>query len=207
MDELLVQLLDLMQYAEQNADEFSPEEMTEISSIFEEVLGFIEETQQPQGPPTQVPIPEGADQMWILAGGDPAAFTNYLRTAPNPALNALANDPEQLQSVIDRLGSQITVPHGEVEDTIPRANLQSSNVYGYSYRPRDNTMFVRFNSGSVYEYENVPPGVFKAFQRFAIPAKTSGSNQWGRWWQGKSPSIGATFHEMIRDNFPYQRVA
>jgi hypothetical protein len=164
--------------------------------------------QNPPEPPPAAPIPQGAELVWILAGGDPQAFTRYLRTIPDPALNQLSGNPEQLQNVMRQLSHRITMPAGEAEEGIPKADLQSSNVYGFSYNPRSSRLFVRFNNGGVYEYEGVPPQIFKIFAAGAVPAKTKGQNRWGRWWRGKNPSLGASFYELIRSGgYPYQKVA
>lgn len=153
------------------------------------------------------PIPQGAEQLWTLAGGNRQAFQNYIQNVPNRSLNQLEQSPVQLRNIEDRLDQRITFPAGQVEDGIPKAQLQSSNVYGFSYNPKDSKLFVRFQGGGVYEYENVPPLAFKIFQQGAIPAKTKGQNQYGRWWIGKKPSLGASFFRIIRDNFPYHKVA
>jgi hypothetical protein len=159
-------------------------------------------------------IPRGADLLWILAGGQREPFINYLRTFPDPELNALARNPSQLRNVLERLESQVTLPAGEVSDGIPKADLQSSNVYGFSYNPREKRLFIKFNGknevgdGPVYEYEGVPPAIFKIFRAGAIPAKTKGSNKWGSWWQGKNPSLGAAMNALIKlGGYPYQQVA
>jgi len=84
----------------------------------------------------------------------------------------------------------------------------SSNIYGFRYDPSTRRMLVRFNSGSIYKYENVPPGVFRIFQQGAVPAKTNGENKYGKWWVGKQPSAGAAFFEMIKKGgYPYQRMS
>ena len=152
-------------------------------------------------------IPQGAEQLWVLAGGNPQAFRDYLSTFPNSSLNQVAQRPAQLQGIENRLSDQITLPAGEQQAGVPKAPLNSSNVYGFSYDPRSSHLRVRFQGGGLYDYEGVPPSVFKIFQSGAIPARTNGQNQYGRWWVGKRPSLGASFFNMIRDRFPYQRVA
>ncbi len=190
MDEIIDALIDLLESGEDVSDE-----------ILQEVLSIIQE-----GQPTEAPVTPGADLLWILSGENPQAFTQYLKNFPDPALNALANNPTQLQATINQLAQQITTPVGESEDGIAKAPLQSSNIYGFRYDPRTSTLKVRFNCGSVYSYDGVPPNVFKMFQSAAIPARTDGQNQYGKWWKGKSPSAGATFYALIRDRFPYKRL-
>ena len=198
-DELIDQLLESFAKLIETGEDIPVEVVQGISRILTQSL-------KEKAHPHQ--IPAGADLLWILSNGQPDAFISYLHTIPDPALNALSRNPAELQRTINQLSQQITMPHGEVQQGIPKADLQSSNVYGFSYNPRDKHLYVRFNSGSVYEYNGVPAQVFKIFASGAVPAKTTGQNQWGKWWKGKIPSLGAAFYEMIREGgFPYQKVA
>lgn len=95
-----------------------------------------------------------------------------------------------------------------------QGQIPSSNINRFAYDPKTRSLLVKFQgdypqeNGPVYQYSNVPEQVFEVFRRGAIPAKTNGSNRWGRWWRGKSPSLGASFYEAIRQGgYPYQRVA
>lgn len=153
------------------------------------------------------PIPSGAENLFVLAGGNPNAFQSYLGNVPNAGLNRVAQNQGQVESIQSRLGQQVTLPVGQVEGGVPHADLQSSNIYGFQYNPREGNLRVRFQGGGMYDYEGVSPQVFKAFQAGAIPARTNGQNQYGRWWVGKTPSLGASFFNLIRDRYPYQRVA
>jgi len=153
------------------------------------------------------PIPAGAEQLWVLAGENPQAFQSYLQTVPNVALNQLSQELAQARNIEQRLADRITLPSGEQQDGIPRAPLTSSNIYGFAYNPRNSLLRVRFQGGAMYDYGGVPPAIFKIFREGAIPARTQGQNRYGRWWVGKRPSLGASFFNMIRDRFPYQRVA
>lgn len=92
--------------------------------------------------------------------------------------------------------------------------MPSSNVEGFAYDPKAQKLFVRFlgqypdRNGPVYSYDGVPHNIFNLFRHGMIPAKTNGQNQWGRWWKGKFPSIGAAMYQLIKQRgFPYQRVA
>lgn len=202
-DELIEQMLQIFAKVAATGQTIPVEIVQGISRI---LTHRLEQGGQPNAPAPQ--IPAGADLLWILSNSDPDSFISYLHSVPDPELNRLARNPSQLQRVITQLSKQITVPHGEVAQGIPKADLQSSNVYGFSYNPRDKHLYVRFNSGSVYEYNGVPAQVFKIFASGAVPAKTTGQNQWGKWWKGKIPSLGAAFYNMIREGgFPYQKVA
>ncbi len=211
LDQLLQGIQDVLQSGEVLSDEFQgmlAQELSQTTDRIDQLRQEIaQETQQPTQAPTQAPIQQGADLLWILAGGQEDAFVNYLRTYPNAGLNALLRNPEQLQQTIDHL--QATLPQGQrgQEDGIQEAPIDSSNIYGFKYDPRSGRLLVRFQSGSIYGYNGVPPGVFNVFQHGAVPAKTSGQNQHGRWWVGKQPSLGAAFYNLIRQGgYQYQRL-
>lgn len=199
-DKLIDQIIQIIEDMISKGEEIPDELAQEVTTILQEATQGVPE--QPREP-----LPPGADLLWILSGSDPKAFAEYLKTIPDPALNALASNPSALQSAIQRLGSQITLPAGESEGGVPKAPLNSSNIYGFQYNPRDGRLKVRFQSGSVYSYDAVPPQIFKIFQSGAIPAKTDGHNKFGMWWKGKNPSLGAAFHELIKlGGYPYKRL-
>ena len=186
---------------------FSDEAKMALADLFSQAADRIADLRaQIQAPAPAVP--QGALLLWQIAGSQPDAFVNYLRSVPDPQLNALLTQPDILNNLIEYL--QREHPPGEtpVVDGITHADLQSSNVFGFQYNPRNRRLLVRFNSGSVYGYDNVPPAVYQVFAKGAVPARTSGRNRWGRWWQGKIPSLGAAFYQMIRlGNYPYQRLS
>lgn len=162
------------------------------------------------------PIPTGAlsntpsndaQLLWILAGQQPQAFISYLRTFPTPATQNLLNNPDQLNATIVQL-NQI-MPQGElpVIHGIQHADLNSSNVWGAAYDPRTGKMRVRFQAGSEYEYDGIPENIFRAFIKGNASAKTKGRNQYGQWWVGKNPSLGAALNQYIKaGNFNYRRI-
>ncbi len=210
MDEFIALFEKILKQVQDNFDSLSSEEIQAANEFIQEALGFIQEESHEAETqvPTATPVTPGADLLWILAGGQPDAFVNYLRTFPNPGLNALISNPTELSQTIERL--QREMPRGEPaqQDGIEHAPLQSSNIYGFKYDPKSGKLLVRFNSGSVYGYQGVPPAVFKIFQSGAVPAKTSGKNKFGKWWQGKIPSLGAAFHSLIKlGGYPYQKLS
>lgn len=211
MDEergLIEKILSIVSSMAQKGETIPPEIESRLAQMINQYADQLEVSEPPISGRVTPLVPPGADLVYILSGGDPQAFASYLKTVPDPQLNQMANNPSQVQSLFTQLHGKITIPHGEVEDGVPKAPLQSSNVYGFSYDPKSSKMYVRFNSGSVYQYQNVPPAAFKAFTRFGVPAKTSGKNAYGQWWKGKSPSMGASFYEIIKNGpFPYQKVA
>ncbi len=170
-----------------------------------QVLGELNEL---VNPPIEAQIPTSAGLLWHIAGGNPQVFRDYMSQVPDPALNALASNPTQLSYIIQRLGENQPQVRDREIDGIPQAPIQSSNVWGFSYDQPNRKLFVKFQGDGIYEYEGVPPQIFKMFQQGAIPAKTQGKNQYGQWWQGKQPSLGASLHELIKTKgYPYQKVA
>lgn len=194
---------ELLSLISENLHLFSGDELREVQGFVNKITSRPSE----KITPLRQEIPSGVESLWTLAGGNPNAFKAYLKTFPNAQLNDLSRNKNQLDNVIGTLADRVTFPSGQVEGGVPKSELNSSNVYGFQYDPRTKTLRVRFNRGGIYEYDNVPPFVYKMFARGAIPAKTNGQNEFGSWWVGKQPSLGASFWELIRDNFPYQKVA
>lgn len=186
---------------------FSDEAKLEFANFLSRSADRISELRQAI-PPITPNIPEGSELLWQLAGGQPDAFVNYLRTVPDPALNSLLRQPDVLNNLINHFTR--TAPPGEPpsSDGIQHADLNSSNIYGFKYNPKNQRLMVKFQEGPVYGYDGVPPGVFDIFRQGAVPAKTDGKNRFGRWWKKKQPSLGAAFYEMIRQGgYPYQRLS
>lgn len=218
MDELLALIIRFMEQLEGSIDAIDDSEASEISEFLIETMTFLMQGQgrgqeEPPGappmPPVEAPLGHGETLLWILSGGQEDAFVNYLRTYPDPSLQSLLQSPDLLRATIDRLSRELPqgANRGEA-DGVPRAPLDSSNIYGFQYDPKSGFLKVRFQSGSVYAYQGVPSGVFRVFQNGAVPARTNGQNEHGRWWQGKIPSLGAAFYQMIRQGgYPYQRLS
>ena len=199
-------LRQVMQVIAQRGQPISQEVRDLLTQVIRHAGERISQLRQGQAPQEQ-PTPPGADLLWILSGGNADAFTRYLSTVPDPLLNSIAKNPARIQSLVNQLSQKVTLPAGEVKEGIPHADLNSSNIYGFQYDPRSKLLRVKFQGDGIYEYGGVPPQIFKAFQSGAIPAKTNGQNQYGSWWKGKNPSLGASFYELIRDRFPYQKVS
>lgn len=210
MEEQIEQIKDalrqVMQAIARRGQPISAEVKALLAQVIQHAGNRISQLRQEQSTAAQQ-IPPGADLLWILSGGNADSFVKYLGNVPDPALNALSTNPALVQSLVQKLSAQITLPSGEVQQGIPHAPLNSSNIYGFAYDPRTSVLRVKFQGDGVYEYEGVPPAIFKIFQAGAIPARTNGQNQYGRWWIGKNPSLGASFYQLIRDRFPYQKVS
>jgi hypothetical protein len=211
VDELLRNVTALMDYIQANAATLNMETQRELGLLLQESMQAINEYQQ-RPPITERPIeatiPEGTGLLWNLAGGEPKAFTNYLKNVPDPSLNGLLNNPTQLNQIIARLQENQPQQRNREIEGVPQAPLQSSNIWGFSYDQKNRKLFVRFQGDGVYEYEGVPPNIFTIFRSGAVPAKTQGQNNYGSWWVGKNPSLGASFYELIRQGgYPFQKLS
>lgn len=210
MDELLELLIRFMGEVEQNFDSLTDEEAQEISEFLIESFSLLQSQPRPNGQPA--PVPMGSDLLWILSGSNPQSFVNYLRTYPGEGFQELASNPAQLASVIERL--EQSHPAGEAgiaPDGIPNTELPSSNVAGMKYDPRSGKLLVKFHGVGkepVYQYEGVPPQIFKILQHGNAFAQTKGKNRWGQWWPMKNPSIGAALNQYLKaGGYPYQRLS
>jgi hypothetical protein len=201
VDELEAAINGLFQYIQTQGNNLGRQEQ----EMLMQVLGELNEVVNPR---IEAEIPTSVGLLWHISGGNAGVFRDYMRQVPDPSLNALANNPTQLSYIIQRLEQNQPQERNREIDGIPQAPIQSSNVWGFAYDQPNRKLYVRFQGDGVYEYEGVPPQIFKLFQQGAIPAKTNGENQYGQWWEGKTPSLGASLHELIKTKgYPYQKVA
>lgn len=213
LDEILAGIQEMLQSGQPIPQELQELAAEEINALTQEIDTLY--TQQPQGGPTPEPTPEhpvnepvppGAELLWVLSGSNIDAFVNYLHTIDDPDLNALLHNPDRLDQIIGQLHSQYPKGEPAVANGIEHAPLNSSNIWG-ARQLKNGKVQVRFQGGSVYEYDGVPGQVFKAFMMGSVPAKTQGRNQYGAWWKGKQPSLGASFHELIKERgYNYRRL-
>lgn len=90
---------------------------------------------------------------------------------------------------------------------ILQGNLDSSNVSGYRYNTNNNELIIEFNDGSRYKYSQVDFSRFENIILGDAECITEGENEFGSWFQGKSPSVGAAVYQfLIKDNIPYQKL-
>jgi len=215
LDELLDRLADALQSGEEIDDDLQGEIANEIDQSLERINYLQNEIQVRERPEVITPevqtmaIPsDEAQLLWILSGQQEQAFISYLRTFGSPASTALLNNPLELSRVMEQL--EQLMPSGQppqVLDGIPHADLQSSNVWGVSYDQKSSRLKVRFQGGSIYEYNGVPANIFRAFVRGNAAAKTEGHNQYGAWWRGKNPSLGAALNQYIKaSGFTYRKI-
>lgn len=63
---------------------------------------------------------------------------------------------------------------------------RSSNIESFSFDPSTDTLTVTFRSGDTYEYQNVEPSTYRAFQ--------------------SAPSAGEFLARRIKGRYPYEQV-
>src|SRR5271170_220304 len=113
MNETIALFNSLVREAQGLSDQFSPEEMQTVLKFFENTWARIQRGANQPVPPVPTPPvkPPGADLLWILAGGQPEVFTQYLVNFPNVSLNAIVRNPGQLRNLITTLSREM--PRGE----------------------------------------------------------------------------------------------
>ncbi len=125
---------------------------------------------------------------------------------------------EQLVWLTDRI-EQLSEPIAPITPAQPPEKMRmarpmpSSNIHSFGYDDKTGKLLVKFQgdypnqNGPVYGYAGVPKQVFEMFRQGAIPAKTKGKNDWGEWWVGKQPSLGASMSALIKNGgYQYQRL-
>lgn len=134
---------------------------------------------------------------------------------PDEFLGQIAQTLELLYNRLEEVeaaGQDIppTPPSGrpDIQEAMP-----SSNVEGFARDENTGKLYVRFlgkhpnRMGPVYEYSGVPDSMYNLFRQGAVPARTNGQNKWGKWWKGKSPSMGASVNVLLKQGgFNYRRV-
>jgi len=127
----------------------------------------------------------------------------------------LAQTLELLVNRIDQLQAENPTEDLQPIQTQPQLNesMPSSNIESFGYDNKNGNLLVRFlgdypnREGPTYAYSGIPRQIFDLFQKGAIPARTNGKNKWGKWWKGKTPSIGASMYTLIKGGaYPYQRI-
>lgn len=76
----------------------------------------------------------------------------------------------------------------------------SSNVDRVKYFEETKELVIKFNDGSYYTYFDIEPDTFNAIIEGDAVCKTSGSNEFGEWEVGKTPSVGAAVWKYLIEN-------
>lgn len=204
-------LSNLVVYARENSRNLSSTTKARFIELIGK-LGGVAAQRKEQPPPVPV-IPDAARLLWIASGSQPSVFAQYLMQYPDPSLDVLRQNRNMLSTVMEMLEAEFPKGQRPEADGVQKAWVPSSNIWGFRYDPASQSLIVKFNGernqadGPVYQYSGVPAEVYEIFRRGAVPAKTTGSNQWGNWWQGKEPSLGASMSELIKKGgYAYQRL-
>lgn len=210
IEELLRGIQEVLQSGETLSDEFQGALAQEIEATTSRIDQLRQEiSQQPQTNTQTIqanPSPD-AQLLWILAGQQEQAFISYLREFPSPETQALLNNPTLLSQTISQLNQLMPQGQQPFINGIQHADLNSSNIWGTAYDPKTGKMRVRFQGGSEYEYDGVPANIYRAFTKGNASAKTKGKNEYGEWWVGKNPSLGAAMNQYIKaGNFNYRKL-
>lgn len=211
INQLLIGIQETLQSGEILSDEFQgalAQELQTTTNRIDQLRAEIGQQQQQQQEPPTGPAPSAdAQLLWQLAGQQEQAFISYLREFPSPATQSLLANPAELSRTIEYLSRMFPQGQPAVLDGIQHADLNSSNIWGTNYDPKTGTMKVRFQGGSEYEYDGVPANIYRAFIHGNAAARTKGKNEYGEWWVGKNPSLGAAMNQYIKaGNFPYRKL-
>jgi hypothetical protein len=94
----------------------------------------------------------------------------------------------------------------QLELRIIQNDVDSSNVASYRYNTNNNQLQIEFNDGSRYEYSQVDYREFEDIVLGDAACITEGENEFGSWFVGKTPSVGAAVYEfLVKANKPYRR--
>lgn len=127
----------------------------------------------------------------------------------------LAQELTYLTDRIDEIRSENPIDDFQPNDPVPKLDqgpFPSSNVNAFKYDPKTQQLFVKFHgkdtadSGPIYQYGGVPKYIYDVFSKGRVAPKTSGANQYHRWIEGVTPSLGASLYALIRNGgYAYQR--
>lgn len=88
-----------------------------------------------------------------------------------------------------------------------RERPRSSNVQFLRYYTNTNILQVGFWSRKVYEYYDITPDIWEDIRSGNAVCRTEGTNRFGEWFVGKTPSAGAAVHQyLVRKNVRYRQL-
>lgn len=91
---------------------------------------------------------------------------------------------------------------------ILQGGVASSNVASYRWNSTNNTLILTFHDGSRYKYYTIDRNDFENIILGDATCITDGENEYGRWYEGKSPSVGAAVWEYLIDkNIRYEKMS
>ena len=93
------------------------------------------------------------------------------------------------------------------EFEILQGGVASSNVDSYRYNDVSGELILTFNDGSRYRYYQIDKDDFESIVLGDATCTTEGENEYGRWYIGKSPSVGAAVWQYLIDRaIRYQKL-
>ena len=78
-----------------------------------------------------------------------------------------------------------------------RSSPDSSNVKKILYQDETKELTLQFHSGDIYTYYDIDFALFQEVLNGAGICRTEGSNKWGSWYVGKTPSVGAAVDQLL----------
>jgi len=112
-----------------------------------------------------------------------------------------------VDELVDSLSDEDVITLMEEFKTYKIKAKSSSNIDRMKYDDQTNVLTVEFNSGDVYTYLDVPYDKFLNVFKGEASCRTEGSNEYGSWYVGKNPSIGAAVHKfLVEGNYSYRPV-
>jgi hypothetical protein len=77
-------------------------------------------------------------------------------------------------------------------------SIESSNVKKILYNEETEELTIQFQDKSIYTYFNIPLEMAREIWEGKAVCTTSGSNEYGEWEVGKTPSNGAAIWDYLR---------
>ena len=82
---------------------------------------------------------------------------------------------------------------------IYEGDVNSSNVESYRYNDVSGELILTFNDGSQYRYFQIDFTDYESIVLGDAECITEGENEFGRWFEGKTPSVGAAVWQYLID--------
>jgi hypothetical protein len=140
-----------------------------------------------------------------------------------PLYNSLnQSSAVSIESSIDRYTSLIKsyIPDVTIDQKIPlfepiepmldvpqQGYPISSNIMQYLYYPLMNSIIITFSNMVDYQYWDVTLPEFNAIIEGNATCVSKGRNQFGEWFVGKTPSVGAAVYRfLVQANKPWRRL-
>lgn len=128
-------------------------------------------------------------------------------STPEKAINVVKSKLAEVVEGYKMGGKDFTAKTVAETNKALKKDLASSVIKKTEYNKDRDELRVIFNNNHTYMYEDVPEEVYQNLTKGGTPAKTKGENEFGMWWVGKKPSLGATFNQLIKKGgYGYKRI-